>query len=57
MASILDQYEQASVTDNLNPFLGPDVAEPVREASGVLKLIFRALSVENSPDLSIHELS
>jgi hypothetical protein len=30
MASILDQYEQASgVGDSLNPFLGPDDVEPV----------------------------
>lgn len=29
MASILDQYLQASAGENLNPFLGPDVTEPV----------------------------
>lgn len=31
MASILDQYLQASAGENLNPFLGPDTAEPVSE--------------------------
>ncbi|KAK2551808.1 Vacuolar protein sorting-associated protein 18-like protein [Acropora cervicornis] len=29
MASILDQYLQASSGENLNPFLGPDVTEPI----------------------------
>ncbi|XP_027053569.1 vacuolar protein sorting-associated protein 18 homolog [Pocillopora damicornis] len=29
MASILDQYMQASAGENLNPFLGPDVTEPI----------------------------
>ena len=29
MASIFDQYLQASTGENLNPFLGPDVTEPV----------------------------
>lgn len=29
MASILDQYLQASAGEHLNPFLGPDVTEPV----------------------------
>ncbi|XP_022804004.1 vacuolar protein sorting-associated protein 18 homolog [Stylophora pistillata] len=29
MASILDQYMQASAGENLNPFLGPDITEPI----------------------------
>ena len=35
MASILDQYMQASAGENLNPFLGPDVTEPVNEISSI----------------------
>lgn len=35
MASILDQYMQASAGENLNPFLGPDVNEPVNEISTI----------------------
>lgn len=35
MASILDQYMQASAGENLNPFLGPDVTEPVNEISTI----------------------
>ena len=35
MASILDQYMQASAVENLNPFLGPDVTEPVNEISTI----------------------